>query len=113
MPVRPRGGVPEGPLVRALLRLPLGHGYGSVVNSRRVPAVHRDGDVLEPLVVVSLRVVEPELGAPRLLPLERAGDDRLGAVEHVTELDGAQHVLVEDRAAVVDVGGAALLLEAL
>ena len=38
---------------------------------------------------------------------------RLGAVEHVAQLDRAQHVLVEDRAAVVDPGGLRLLLEAL
>src|SRR3954469_9171223 len=112
-PVRVRGGMPEGPPVSPLLGLPPGHGYGSVVDLRRVPSVDRDGDVLEPLVVVALRVVEPELGAARLLALERAHHDRLGAVEHVAELDRPQHVLVEDRAAVVDVGGAALLLEAL
>src|SRR4051794_25375640 len=112
-PVRVRGGMPEGPLVSTLLGLPLRHGYRSVVDLRRVPSVDRDGDVLEPLVVVALRVVEPELGAARLLALERAHHDRLGAVEHVAELDRPQHVLVEDRAAVVDVGGAALLLEAL
>ncbi len=39
-----------------------------------------------------------------------ADDDRLGAVEHVAELDRAEHVLVEDRAAVVDVGAPRLLL---
>src|SRR3954451_12646365 len=111
-PVRVRGGMPEGPLVSPLLGLPLRHGYRSVVDLRRVPSVDRDGDVLEPLVVVALRVVEPELGAAGLLALERAHDDGLGAVEHVAELDRAQDVLVEHRAAVVDVGLRRLLLEA-
>src|SRR4051794_20099335 len=110
-PVRVRGGMPEGPLVSPLLGLPLGHGYRSVVDLRRVPSVDRDGDVLEPLVVVALGEVEAELRAAGLPALERAHDDGLGAVEHVAQLDRAQDVLVEDGAAVVDVGRRRLLLE--
>ena len=53
-------------------------------------------------VVVALGVVGAELRAARLLALDRRDDRRLGAVEHVAELDRAEHVLVEDRAAVVD-----------
>ena len=68
--------------------------------------------MLEPLVVVALGEVQAELRAARLPPLERADDDALGHVEHVVELDGAEHVLVEDPAAVVDVGRPRLLLEA-
>src|SRR5688572_4728314 len=68
--------------------------------------------MLEPLVVVALWEVEAELRAARLLALERAGHDALRAVEHVPELDRPEHVLVEDRAAVVDVGALGLALEA-
>ena len=50
--------------------------------------------------------------APRdSLRSSAASDDALGAVEHVPQLDRAQHVLVEDRAAVVDAGRLGLLLE--
>ena len=79
--------------------------------SRRVAAVAREGDVLEPLVVVALGEVEAELRPARLLALQRAHDDALGHVEHVPQLDRAQHVLVEDRAAVVDRRDVGLLLE--
>ena len=52
--------------------------------------------------------------APRLsLRCERADARALGAVEHVAELERAEDVLVEDRAAVVDVGALGLLLEPL
>ena len=68
--------------------------------------------MLEPLLVVALGEVGAELRAARLLALDRGDDGRLGAVEHVAELDRAQHVLVEDGAAVVDVGRLGLLLEA-
>src|SRR5215213_10433556 len=98
--------------VLALLGLPLGHGDGRVGDLRRVTAVDRQVDVLEPLVVVALGEVEAELRAARLLALERAGHDALRAVEHVPELDRAEDVLVEDGAAVVDVGRLGLALEA-
>ncbi len=47
----------------------------------------------------------------RLLALLSRDDDRLRTVEHVAELDRADHVLVEDRAAVVDRRLGRLLLE--
>ena len=51
--------------------------------------------------------------APRLSLRSSARDaGALGVVEHVAELDRAEDVLVEDAAAVVDVGGLGLLLEA-
>ena len=64
--------------------------------SGHVRAVPRQGDVLEPRVVVALGEVEAELRPAGLLALQRAHHDALGHVEHVPELDGAQHVLVED-----------------
>ena len=68
--------------------------------------------MLEPHLVVALRVVGAELRAARLLALDRSDDDGLRRVEHVAELEGAEHVLVEDGAAVVDVGSLRLFLEA-
>ena len=68
--------------------------------------------MLEPLVVVARREIGAELGAPGLGALERGEHDRLGAVDHVAELDRAQHVLVEDGAAIVDPGLRRLLFEA-
>src|SRR5919112_3816701 len=99
-------------LVLPFLRLPLGEGDLGVAHAGTIP-VEGQIDVLEPLVVVALGVVGAELGAARLLALDRRLDDALGAVEHVAELDGAEDVLVEDRAAIVDVGGRGLFLEAL
>src|SRR3954447_7701645 len=101
-----------GALVGPLLGLPLGDRHGRVGDSGRVAAVHREVDVLEPLVVVALREVQPELRAARLAALQRGDDDALGAVEHEAELERAQHVLVEDRAAIVDRRAPGLLLEA-
>src|SRR6202035_1913024 len=95
-----------------LLWLPLGHGHGRVAHLWAV-AVEADVDVLEPLLIVALGEVGPELGAPGLLALDRAHHGRLGAVEHVAELDRPEHVLVEDGAFVVDVGARRLLCEAL
>ena len=69
-------------------------------------------DVLEPLLVVSLREVGAVLGAAALGALERADAGALGVVEHVAELDRRQDVLVEDAAVVIDVGRFGLLLEA-
>src|SRR4051794_19924976 len=86
-------------LVGPLLRLPLGDRHWRIGDLRGVAAVHREVDVLEPLVVVALREVGAELRPARLLALQRADHDALRAVEHVAELDRAQHVLVEDRAA--------------
>ena len=63
--------------------------------------------MLEPLLVVSLREVGAVLGAAALRAVQRADAGALGVVEHEAELDRAEHVLVEDRAAVVDVGGLA------
>ncbi len=60
--------------------------------------------MLEPLLVVALGEVGAELRAARLLALDRGDDGRLGAVDHEAELDRAEHVLVEDRPAVVDPG---------
>ena len=53
--------------------LPLGHRDRRVADLRRVAAVDGQVDVLEPLVVVALGEVEPELRAARLLALDRAG----------------------------------------
>src|SRR3954468_15503723 len=98
--------------VLPLFGLPAGDRHRRVRDVRSLVPVSRQIDVLQPLVVVARGVVGAELRAARLLALDRGDDDRLGAVEHVAELDGAEHVLVEDRAAVVDVRGALLLLEA-
>src|SRR4051794_35868846 len=97
--------------VRPFLGLPLGEGH-RCVGHLRPAAVDGQGDVLEPLVVVALGEVEAELRAAGLLALQRADEDALRTVEHVPELDGAQHVLVEDRATVVDAGARRLLLQA-
>src|SRR5215212_11695631 len=96
--------------VLALLRLPLGHRHRGVADLRGVTAVDGQVDVLEPLVVVALGEVEPELRAARLLALERADHDALRAVEHVPQLDRPEHVLVEDGPAVVDVSALRLAL---
>src|SRR3954451_3915018 len=88
-------------LVGALLRLVPRDGHRRVGHLGTVLA-ERQVDVLEPLVVLALREVETELGAARLLALERSDDDALRRVEHVAELDGAEDVLVEHRAAIVD-----------
>ena len=53
-------------------------------------------------LVHALREVGSELGAARLLALQRRDHDRLCHIEHVPELDRANHVLVEDPTAVVD-----------
>ena len=71
----------------------------------------RDVDVLEPLLVVALGVVGAELSAARLFALERSDHGRLGAVDHVAGLDRAEHVLVEDRSAVIDPGLGRFLFE--
>src|SRR5262249_17251063 len=78
-----------------------------------LPAVHGDVDVLKPLVVVALREVGAELRSARLLSLQRGDHDRFGHIEHVSQLDRADYVLVEDRAAVVDRGVRRLFLQAL
>ncbi len=62
--------------------------------------------------VVALGEVGAELRAARLLALERRDHGGLRAVDHVAELDRAEHVLVEDRAAVVDPGALGLLAQA-
>ena len=80
----------HGRPVLPFLGLPLGHGDRRVGDLRGVAAVDRQVDVLEPLVVVALGEVEPELRPARLLALERADDDALRAVEHVAELDRAR-----------------------
>src|SRR3954449_2498185 len=100
------------PPVLPLFGLPLRDRHRRVADLRRVVPVAVEIDVLEPLVVVALGIVGAELRAARLLALDGGDDDRLGAVEHVPELDRAEHVLVEDRPAVVDVGGLLLLLQA-
>src|SRR3954447_2590521 len=99
-------------LVLPLLGLPLGDGDRRVRHLRGGVAGRRQVDALEPVVVVALGEVGAELGAPRLLALDRRDDGALRAVEHVPQLDRAEHVLVEDRAVVVDVGRLRLLLEA-
>ena len=63
-------------------------------------------------LVVALGVVEAILRAARLLALDRGDDRRLRAVQQVAELDRAEHVLVEDRPAVVDRRDLGLLLQA-
>src|SRR3954452_19207363 len=102
----------EGPLVLPLFGLPLRDRHGRVADLRGGVAVAVEVDVLEPDVVVALGVVGAELRPARLLALDRGDDDRLRAVEHVPELDGSENVLVEDGAAIVDVRGLLLLLEA-
>src|SRR4029079_17977775 len=67
--------------------------------------------VLQPLLIIALGEVGPVLGAAALPALQRRDAGALGVVEHVAELDRAEDVLVEDAAAVVDVGGLGLLLE--
>src|SRR4051812_22218331 len=100
-------------LVLTFLGFPLRDRHLGVRQLRRPVAVDRQVDVLEPLVVVALRVVRAVLRAARLLPLERADDDALRVVEHEAELHGAQQVLVEDRALVVDRDRLRLLLQPL
>src|SRR3954469_11052674 len=99
------------PSVLALLGLPLGDRHWRVGDGRLAP-VGVDVDVLEPLLVVALREIGAVLSTARLLALHRGDDGRLGHVEHVPELDRAKHVLVEDGAAVVDVGRLGLVLQA-
>src|SRR4051794_6393161 len=104
-------GIRRQTLVGPLLRLPLRDRHGRVADSGGVRAVQREVDVLEPLVVVALGEVEPELGPAGLLALQRAHHDALGHVEHVPQLDRPENVLVEHRPAVVDGRGLRLLLE--
>src|SRR4051794_29631626 len=97
--------------VRPFLGLPLGEGHRGVGHLGPSAAVGGQGDVLQPFVVVALRIVEAELRAAGLLALQRADDDALRTVEHVPQLDGAEHVLVEDGAAVVDARARGLVLQ--
>src|SRR5215208_5267049 len=102
----------SGISVCPLLGLPLCQRHRRVGHLGRTAAVDGQGDVLEPFGVVALGEVQTELGTARLLALQRADDDALGRIQHVPELDGSQHILVEDRAAVVDAGDLGLLLQA-
>ena len=58
-------------------------------------------------------IVGAEVRAAALLAVDRGDDGRLGAVDHVAELDRADQVLVEDRAVVVDRHPLVLLLQPL
>src|SRR5262249_28346476 len=99
-----------GPSVGPLLRLPLGDGHVGVADLGPIIGAC-EVDVLEPLLVVSLREVGPELGAAALSAVDRRDAGALGAIEHVAELEGSEHVLIEDLALVVDVAALGLLLQ--
>src|SRR6185436_3000949 len=75
-------------LVLSLFWLPLGDGHGAVGHVGGVIPVAREGDVLLPLLVVALGVVDAELGPAGLLALDGANDGALRAVEHVPQLEG-------------------------
>ena len=80
---------------------------------RLAVAVEGHVDVLQPLLVVALRVVGAEVRAAALGAVDRRDHGRLRAVQHVSQLDRAEQVLVEDRAVVVDRHPFVLLLQAL
>src|ERR1035441_8486740 len=97
--------------VAPFLGLPTRNRDRRVAHLWHIGAVGRDVDVLEPLGVVALREVGAELGSAGFCSLLGGDDDRLGNIEHVAQLDRADHILVEDRPVVVDHRVGSLLLE--